>query len=166
MGKPWGELQYWTWVAILLNFPSLSQFWTIPDGSKTEIWDGSGGSSLPGASPRRHQATRHSPPNYLCCFCSDMLSLIPYLPVCSSSLWAKLQNPCCHCSTALRLEQGVCDKKTHSDNALGQRSIAWVPLGNMDIASLLEVFWSSMNMRRPVLLDFRAANGPCLCLPV
>lgn len=27
----------WTQVALLLSFPSLAQFWTIPAGSKTEI---------------------------------------------------------------------------------------------------------------------------------
>lgn len=35
----------------------------------------------------------------------------------------------------------------------------------MDIASLLEVFWNSVNRRQPVLLDFRAMNTPCLSLP-
>lgn len=83
--KPWVEQEYWTWVAVLFSFHS------------------SGGCSLPGTSPTRHQATMHSLPNYPSCFCSAML-LIPFLR-------ARLQKHCSGYSTALVLQHAVCDKK-------------------------------------------------------
>jgi len=79
-----------------------------------------------------------------------VLPLISYLPV-HSNLRASLQNDCCGCKTLLRLEQAFCDRRTQSDNALGQRSVAQVMLGNIDVASLLGVSWSSGNTRQPVL---------------
>lgn len=36
----------------------------------------------------------------------------------------------------------------------------------MDMGSLLEVFWSSVNARQPVPLDFRAINSPRLFMSV
>lgn len=158
MGKPWAEPKYWTRVAVLLNFLSLAHFWTIPAGSKVQTRDGSGGSSLPGIAPegtKPPDTVLHTPPAAFA-----LLRVPSSLPPCVQQPTGQVAKPL---QDSPRLRAGI--RKKSSDNAWGQKSIAWAPLGNMDIASLLEVFWNSVTRRQPVLLDFRAMNTPCLCLP-